>query len=47
MGTTGLKVSAWVNVTGAAKADMFIRAVGITGDSTADPAFANVLLQVK
>lgn len=47
VGTTGLKVSAWANVTGAAKADVFIRVVGISGDGTADPAFANVLLQVK
>jgi hypothetical protein len=47
VGTTGLKVSAWVNVTGAAKADVFIRVVGISGDGTADPAFGNVLLQVR
>jgi hypothetical protein len=45
--TTGLKVSGWVSVTAAAKADVFIRAVGIAGDASADPAFANVLLQVK
>ena len=45
--TTGLRVSGWVSVTAAAKADVFIRAVGIAGDATADPAFANVLLQVK
>ena len=36
-----------MNVTAAAKADVFIRVVGISGDATADPAFANVLLQVK
>ena len=47
VGTTGLKVSAWASVTGAAKADVFIRVVGVSGDGTADPAFANVLLQVK
>jgi hypothetical protein len=47
VGTTGLKVSGWVNVTAAAKADVFIRAVGISGDATADPAFANVLLQIR
>lgn len=47
VGTTGLKVSAWVSVTGAAKADVFIRVVGISGDGTTDPAFGNVLLQVK
>ena len=47
VGTTGLKVSAWVNVTGAAKADVFIRAAGIGGDGAADPALANILLQVR
>ena len=47
VGTTGLKVSAWVNVTGAAKADVFVRAVGVSGDGAADPAFGNILLQVK
>ena len=35
--TTGLKVSAWVNVTGAAKADVFIRVVGISGNGTRRP----------
>ena len=45
--TSGLKVSGWVNVTGAAKADVFIRVVGISGNGNADPVFANVLLQVK
>ena len=45
--TTGLKVSAWVNVTGAAMADVFIGVVGISGNGNADTAFANVLLQVK
>ena len=45
--TTGLKVSAWVNVTGAAKADVFIRVVSIGGNGNADPVFANALLQVK
>jgi hypothetical protein len=45
--TTGLKVSPWVGPAAAAKADVFIRAVGINGDGTADPSLGNILLQVK
>jgi hypothetical protein len=45
--TTGLKVSTWVTVVAGAKADVFLRVVGINGDSSADPSFGNVVLQVK
>jgi hypothetical protein len=47
VGTTGLKVSSWVAPTAGAKADVFLRVVGISGDGAADPAFAHVLLQVR
>jgi hypothetical protein len=45
--TTGLKVSGWVSLAAGAKADVFLRAVGINGDATADPGFSSVILQVK
>jgi hypothetical protein len=45
--TTGLKVSSWVNLAAGAKADVFLRVVGVNGDGTADPGFASILLQVK
>ena len=45
--TTGLKVSGWVSLAAGAKADVFLRAVGINGDSTADPGFNSIILQVK
>ncbi|MDQ5822414.1 MAG: hypothetical protein M3540_13335, partial [Actinomycetota bacterium] len=45
--TTGLKVSAWLNLPAGAKADVFLRVVGINGDGTADPSFGNIILQVK
>lgn len=45
--TTGLKVSAWVSLAAGAKADVFLRAVGINGDATADPGFSSIILQVK
>jgi hypothetical protein len=47
LNTTGLKVSSWVNLAAGAKADVFLRVVGVNGDGTADPGFANILLQVK
>jgi len=45
--TTGLKVSAWVNLAAGAKADVYLRIVGIDGNGAADPAFGNIALQVK
>ena len=45
--TTGLKVSTWVALVAGAKADVFLRVVGINGDGSADPSFGNVILQVK
>lgn len=45
--TTGLKVSSWIALAAGAKTDAFLRVVGINGDGTADPAFGNIILQVK
>jgi hypothetical protein len=45
--TTGLKVSGWVSLAAGAKADVFLRVVGINGDATADPGFSSIILQVK
>jgi hypothetical protein len=47
VGSTGLKVSSWVAPAAGAKADVFLRLVGISGDGAADPGFAHVLLQVR
>jgi hypothetical protein len=47
VGTTGVKVSSWVSPAAGAKADVFLRAVGVSGNGTADPSFSNILLQVK
>ena len=47
VGTTGLKVGAWTSPAAGAKADVFLRVVGINGDASADPAFGHVLLQVR
>lgn len=43
----GLKVSSWVNVTGGAKADVFLRLVGNGGDGAADPSFGNCHVELK
>jgi hypothetical protein len=45
--TTGLKVSSWMALAAGAKADVFLRVVGVNGDATADPGFGNIILQVK
>ena len=47
MAGTGLKASAWINLVAGAKADVFIAILESGGDSTADPAFASVVLQFK
>ena len=45
--TTGLKVSSWVNLCDRAKADVFLRLVGIDGDGVANPAFGLIAVQVR
>lgn len=45
--TTGLKVSTWIDLCDGAKADVFLRLVGIDGDAVANPAFGLIAVQVK
>jgi hypothetical protein len=44
---TGTIVSGTVNLTGAAKADVFLRISGVGGDATADPQIGLITLQVR
>jgi hypothetical protein len=45
--STGVKTSAWVNLTAGAKADVFLRIVGINGNGSASPSFGRIDLQLK
>jgi hypothetical protein len=45
--TTGLQVSSWVNLAAGAKADVFLRIVGLDGDGSTDPFFGRLDIQVK
>lgn len=45
--TVGLKVSALVNLAAGAKADVFLRVIGINGNGVVDPAFGAIYLQVR
>lgn len=45
--TLGLRVSAWITLVAGAKADVFLRLVGINGDGAKDPKFGGVQLQFK
>jgi len=45
--TTGLKVSTWVDLCDGAKADVYLRLVGINGDGIVNPAFGLIAVQVK
>lgn len=44
---TGVEVSAWVDLEAAARADVFLRLVGIDGDGAADPVFGTLALQFR
>jgi len=43
----GLKVSSWINLCDGAKADVYLRLVGIDGDGIVNPAFGLIAVQVK
>ena len=43
----GLKVSTWVDLCDGAKADVYLRLVGIDGDGIANPAFGLIAVQVR
>ena len=45
--TAGLQVSAYISIVNAAKADVYIRLVGVNGDGSRDPEFGKVDLQVR
>lgn len=45
--TAGTIVSSYVSLTASAKADVFLRIIGIDGDAAADPVIGNVYLQVR
>jgi len=47
IGTTGTKVSGWVNLPTGAKADVFLRCVGISGDGAADPVIGLITAQFR
>jgi hypothetical protein len=40
-------VSSWVNLAAGAKADVFLRVVGINGDGATSPTFGNISIQVR
>lgn len=44
---TGIKVSDWITLTIGAKADVFLRLVGIDGNDVANPAFGLIAVQVR
>ncbi len=45
--TNAPRVGAWVTLEAAARADVWLRLVGINGDGAADPAFAQISLHVR
>ena len=47
VGTTGVRSSAWVSLATAAKADVFLRIIGIDGDGAADPVFGLIALEFR
>lgn len=44
---SGLQVSAWLSLGAPAKADVWLRAVGINGDGLTDPQIGNIILEVR
>ena len=46
-GSAGLKVSSFVNLVVGAKADVYLRVVGVANNSSGDPAFTRVEAQIK
>lgn len=45
--SAGLKTSSWVNLTANAKADVYIRGVGINGDGATGPFIGQVIVQFR
>lgn len=46
-GTVGANVSAWITLPAGAKADVWLRGMGVGGDGAADPVVGRVCAQVK
>jgi hypothetical protein len=44
---TGVRASSWVSLTTNAKADVFLRAVGLDGDGAIDPVFGITAMEFK
>lgn len=40
-------VSAWGTIVAAARADVFLRVIGINGDGAASPTFGNIVIQTR
>jgi hypothetical protein len=47
LASTGVQTAGYVSLTGAAKADVYLRAVTINGDGAADPVVGYVVLEAK
>ena len=47
IGTTGAKISAWMQLTGGARGDVLIRLVGDGGDGVADPGFFRLAVEFR
>lgn len=45
--TTGFKITAWQSLTDTARAEVYLRLVGISGNGTADPRFGIITLQFR
>lgn len=43
----GTKIGAWVDVAAGAKADVWLRIMGINGNATADPNFNKIILEFR
>ena len=44
---SGLRVSPWASLASSAKADVYLRIVGLDGDGAADPIFSRIDIQVR
>ncbi len=47
MGSVGARASAWAALVTGAKADVWVRAVGINGDGAIDPVVGNIVLHCR
>lgn len=45
--SVGLQISNWIDLVDGAKADVFLRLVGLDGDGAIDPGFGSIVVQFK